>query len=73
MSQQFVSIVSLEYKSTCHHGMLGNKQKMEDALVEQMLPWVTWVIWGLGMTPDMVTGLTELAIVIFWQIETMIK
>ena len=49
MSQQFVSIVSLEYKSTCHHGMLGNKQKMEDALVEQMLPWVTWVIWGLGM------------------------
>ena len=65
MSQQFVSIVSLEYKSTCHHGMLGNKQKLEDALVEQMLPWVTWVIWGLGMTPDMVTGLTELAIAIF--------
>ena len=44
MSQQFVSIVSLEYKSTCHHGMLGNKQKLEDALVEQMLPWVTWVV-----------------------------
>ena len=45
--------------------MLGNKQKLEDALVEQMLPWVTWVIWGLGMTPDMVTGPTELAITIF--------
>ena len=45
--------------------MLGNKQKLEDALVEQMLPWVTWVIWviwGLWMTPDMVTGL---AIAIF--------
>ena len=65
MSQQFVSIVSLEYKSTCHHGILGKNKRWKDALVEQMLPWVTWVIWGLGMTPDMVTGPTELAITIF--------
>ena len=65
MSQQFVSIVSLEYKSTCHHGILGKNKRWKDALVEQMLPWVTWVIWviwGLWMTPDMVTGL---AIAIF--------